>query len=245
MRSTLNYSQLKIEKIMNAESKVLQAHIYFPMLEAYQRKTKELETAAGIFWQSERAREGSFIPLSFSNPEMTNAHENIAFEHDAVRRRLRDVYFTVQDKKLRIKLIDMQLSIDKLTKEWERAETYRAEKLVRVFQSKDLIRSYISLVIMAIIFIVIGEIIFNTTGALIGIVIAAFFSVVHISSVKDKRKQELEKAVNSLNTLNKRMLRLNLSPNTFEENEVLSGERSEQADSLSAWANVCGSRNFD
>lgn len=230
---------------MNAESKVLQAHIYFPMLEAYQRKVKELETAAGIFWQSERAREGSFIPLSFSNPEMTNIHENIAFEHDAVRSRLRDTYFSVQDKKLRIKLIDMQLSIDKLTKEWELAETYRAEKLVQALQSKGLIKSYIALFIISIIFIFTGGIIFNIAGAFIGCIIAIVLSVSHITSVKQERKRDLEEAINRLNNYRQKMLRINLSPNTFEENEMLSGERSAHADSLSAWANVCGSRNFD
>jgi hypothetical protein len=230
---------------MNSENKVLQAHIYFPMLEAYQRKVKELETVAGILEQSNRAREGSFIPLFLSNPEMTNIHENIAFEHDAVRSRLRDTYFSVQDKKLRIKLIDMQLSIDKLTKEWELAETYRAEKLVQALQSKGFVRSYIVLLTMAIIFIIIGEMIFNTAGAFIGVLIAIVLSVSHITSIKQERKRDLEDAINRLNNYRQKMLRINLSPNTFEESEALSGERSEQADSLSAWANVCGSRNFD
>jgi hypothetical protein len=229
---------------MTAESKVLQAHIYFPMLEAYQRKVKELETVAGIREQSDRAREGSFIPLFLSNPEMTNVHENIAFEHDAVRSRLRNAYFSVQDKKLRIKLIDMQLSIDKLTKEWEQAETYRTEKIVQMLQSKSLVKSYIALLIMAIIFIAIGEIIFNTEGAFIGGIIAIILSVSHITSIKQERKQDLEDATNRLNNYRQKMLRINLSPNTFEENEAQSGERSEQADSLSAWANVCGCRNF-
>lgn len=229
---------------MNVESKVLQAHVYFPMLEAYQRKVKELETAAGIRDQSDRAREGSFIPLFLSNPEMTNAHENIAFEHDAVRRRLRDVYFTVQDKKLRIKLIDMQLSVDKLTKEWEQAETYRTEKLVQMLQSKGLVKSYIVLLIMTIIFIVIGEIIFNIAGAFIGGIIAIILSMSHITSIKQERQRDLEDAINRLNNYRQKMLRINLSPDTFEENEALSGERSEQADSLSAWVSVCGSRNF-
>src|ERR1700682_2686896 len=79
-----------------------------------------LEEKAGITAAMERAREGQFIPMGALGEKCSPA-EYFADEHDAVRTKTRDAYFSVSDLALRKELISADRQFDEA-----RAETLAA-----------------------------------------------------------------------------------------------------------------------
>jgi hypothetical protein len=188
----------------------------------------KLEEQAGVSESASRAREGSFIPLRVTNPEIADTDSHFAFEHDAVRRRLRDVYFAVEDTTLRMQLIRAEFYFDDLIRQWRYREIQLLTDYLEELKATSHLRKNAVLIVgmTAVWWWLLGF--YGVLGSLV------FGWLVLRTSVKDG-KSEIAAKESDLNKAKLYSQGRELWPQTFERGEMLSGDRFTQADNLSAW----------
>jgi hypothetical protein len=209
-------------KITNARGR----HIY--EVQQFRDHLTKLEEQAGVSESASRAREGSFIPLRVTNPEIADTDSHFAFEHDAVRRRLRDVYFAVEDTTLRMQLIRAEFYFDDFIRQWRYREIQLLSDYLEELKAASHLRKNAVLIIgmTAVWLWLLGF--YGVIGALV------FGWLILRTSARDG-KNEIAATESELNKAKLYSQGRELWPQTFERGEMLSGDRFTHADDLSAW----------
>ena len=104
-------------------------------LERLRNECQAFEDEAGLTATMERAREGRFIPLGAFGEE-TTPQEYFADEHDHLRGKTRDAYFSVEEKVLRKKLITAQRQVESRLRRSLEEDIIKANREVAVATAK-------------------------------------------------------------------------------------------------------------
>jgi hypothetical protein len=199
-------------------------------LEAQQSKDliEKLEQDAGIFDAAQRAREGSLIPLGVTNPELAEGGGHHAYEFDAIRRRMRDLYFSIENHEVRAKLIEAQFRHHQVFIFWRDREIQLIKSYLHELKESSPLPKY-SFFALVIIFSCWW--LSGFTGALLATLTS--FSIIW-QSLKE-RKAEIKDTESELLDSLTELSKLQSKPITFEHGEMLSANRFLESDRLSAW----------
>jgi len=206
-------------------------------LQQLQASCLELEDKAGILEVIEKAREGSLFPLGAFG-EDASSEEYFADEHDHFRKKLRETYFLVDDLDLRKRLIFTQREIENLIKRNFDADITAAITAVSNAEIKAQNRPWVTASLIAICSVAIGASFSGFTGAIAGAIGGFFFGQGVLANAKQTAITELNQAIAQLEDAKKERVQRSLWPEYFSKNEELTGQREDDLDQLSAYANV-------
>jgi hypothetical protein len=192
-----------------------------------------LEERAGITKAMERAREGRFIPMGALGDKCTPA-EYFADEHDAVRDKTRDAYFSVPDLALRKELISADREIDEAQAEAFAADRIAASRALMLAEAKARREPWLNAGIAAVASVGVGAWFFNLPGAIAGAVGGYFFGHAIVSNAKNDAAVEVERARESLAAAKEGEEEVRGRPAFFSGSEEDSGERDKEFDRRSA-----------
>ncbi len=206
-------------------------------LKRLQEACLALEEEAGISKAMERAREGRFIPLGTMGEE-ASPDEYFADERDYFRRKVRDAYFSVQDVKLRKRLIAAQRKIDSHVMRSFEADIAAANHAVSIATTKVHNERWIKAAGFAVGAVAIGYWAFDLVGAIAGAVGGFFLGQGVVSEAKSNAIAEVKQATQELEIARKEQAQQSLCPECFSSSEEIAGEREQHLDRESAYANV-------
>ena len=199
-------------------------------LEAQQSKDliEKLEQDAGIFDAAQKAREGSLFSLGVTNPELAKGGGHRAFEFDVIRGKIRDLYFSVEEKAVKARLIEAQFRHEQVFIFWRDREIQLIKSRLYELKESSPLPKY-SLFSILIIFSCWW--LSGLGGALLATLISCSIIWHSLKERKAERKDTESELLDSLTELSK----LQSKPITFEHGEMLSGNRFLESDRLSAW----------
>ena len=210
-------------------------------LERLRDECRALEDIAGLTATMERAREGRFIPLGAFGEKATS-QEYFADEHDSLRGKTRNAYFSVEDKELRKKLIAANRKVWDRIGQSNEEDIVVANREVSIATTKAQRQPWGKAALLAIGAVAIGYWIFGIVGAIGGAVGGAvggfFWGQGVISSARIDANDELTQASDELERAKKEKTDGKLMPEFFSSMEELSGDRETDLDSESAYINV-------
>jgi len=180
-----------------------------------------LEREVGIYDQAERIREGRFMPdLNETPSEFFNE------EHDHVRRRIRRLYFSVQDPIARKKLITAERALRRDWEEWWRLHWLEAEQEHIRAKQKCQTLPWGEAAFIALGFVAVGYWTIQTVGAIGGAVFGSFIAAGYVSNTKSYRQNALERAQAELANRIKARDEALSKPEIFSQIEEETGEES-------------------
>lgn len=206
-------------------------------LKRLQEECIALEDQAGITQAMERAREGRFIPVGAMGEE-ASPEEYFADEHDHFREKARDAYFSVEDLALRKRLIAIQRKIERQVRRSFEADVVAANRAVNAAKAKASQQPWTTAALFAVGAVGVGYWLFNVVGAIAGAVGGFFLGQGLIAEARNRANGELEQAMLELEQAKKSQAENALWPECFSAMEEVTGEREEQLDHESAYANV-------
>jgi hypothetical protein len=198
---------------------------------------KALEDKAGLSKLIERAREGRFIPLGAFGEE-TSPQEYFADEHDHLRGKTRDAYFSVTNMGLRKQLIATQRLVESRLRQLLQQDIIAANREVLMATANVQHQPWGKAALFSIGAVAIGYWVFGIVGAISGAVGGFFLGQVVISKARNEVNMELAWALNGLELVEEEESENSLMPKFFSHSEEISGERDTALDSQSAYANV-------
>jgi hypothetical protein len=196
-----------------------------------------LESQAGITQAMERAREGRFIPLGAMGDE-ASPEEYFADEHDHLRDKTRDAYFSVANEALRKQLIATQRNIEKEGRRSLEADVVAANHAVGTAKAKLMQQPWSTAALVAAGTVGIGYWLFSIAGAIAGAVAGFFLGQGIVAAARRSANAELEQAMQELEQARKAQSENALWPESFSIKEEVTGERDSNLDNDSAYANV-------
>lgn len=201
------------------------------------KKCDELEATAGITDKVERAESGRFFPLGLGDDDCS-PDEYFADEHDHFREHIRNAYFSVQDRKLRMELITARRLVDSELKQSFEREANLARSEENSALLKEVISNWGLAALISAVSVMAGYAIFQVPGAIAGAAAGYFigngviqYKQINASTAYVNAKETLKNALENLN-------RSKLHPECFTHHEQLSGNRDKEFDALSAIQNV-------
>lgn len=206
-------------------------------LKQLQASCLALEDKAGIHKTIEKARDGRLFPLGATG-EDTSSEEYFADEHDHFRNKLREAYFSVSDFDLRKELIVTQREIENLIKRNFDAEITSAITAVSNAEIKAQNRPWVTASLIATSSVAIGASFSGFTGAIAGAIGGFFFGQGVLANAKQTAITELNQAIAQLENAKTERVQRSLWPEYFSKNEELTGQRENDLDQQSAYANV-------
>lgn len=206
-------------------------------LERLRNECRALEEEAGLSETMERAREGRFIPLGAFG-EKTSPQEYFADEHDHLRDRTRDAYFSVKGIELRKKLITAQRLIESRLRQSLEEEIIATNREASIAAAKVQRQPWGKAALFGIGAVALGYWVFGIVGAIGGAVAGFFLGQGVIAKARNEASAELAQASHDLEQAQKEKLEHSLMPELFSHREEISGERDTGLDSESAYANV-------
>ena len=196
-----------------------------------------LEKKAGLTEIMKRAREGRFIPLGALG-EKVSPDEYFADEHDHLRSRTRDAYFSVADIELRKRLIATVRRVESLTRRSCEEDVIAANRAVAAAATTAQRQPWGKAALLGVALVAVGYWAFDTVGA-IGAAVAGFFlGQGVIATARTNANAELAQASRELEQAQKDNADSSLMPEFFTSREELSGDRDRRADEESAYANT-------
>lgn len=201
------------------------------------KKCAELEATAGITDKVDRAESGRFFPLGLGDDDCS-PDEYFADEHDHFREHIRDAYFSVQDRKLRMELITARRLVDSELKQSFEREANLARSEENSALLKEIISNWGLAAVISAVSVMAGYAIFQVPGAIAGAAAGYFigngviqYKQINASTAYVNAKEILKNALENLT-------RSKLNPECFTHKEQLSGERNRDFDMQSALLNV-------
>lgn len=211
-------------------------------LERLRGKRKALEDKAGLSEIMERAREGSFLPLGIGGEEVSS-QEYFAYEHDYLRDKTRDAYFSVANMESRKELIATQaLCESRLRKSFQEDKVEANREFIRL-TAKVQRQPWVMAALSSIIIVALGYSFFGLVGAIGGAVGGFFVGQGVISAFRNEANAELSQASNDLEYAQKSESEDRLMPDFFSSQEERCGERDSELDSQTAWGNYLQSKS--
>lgn len=207
------------------------------MLKRLQQECRDLEDEAGISIAMTRAREGRVIPLGAMG-EDASPDEYFADENDYFREKARDAYFSVQDLKLRKRLIAVQRKIDSHILRSFDAEIASAKHAASIATAKIHNQPWTKAAIFSVSAVAFGFWIFGLAGAIAGAVAGFFLGQGVISQAKSQAIAEVNQATEELTNAQKEREHRSLWPECFSSSEEVLGDREPHLDRESAYENV-------
>ncbi len=196
-----------------------------------------LEARAGITKDMERAREGNFMPLGIDG-EKVSSDEDLADEHDGLRRRTRQAYFGVADIELRKELIKTDREINKKFDEHSEDDFREANGAVAKAKAASSQQPWGLAAIIAIAAVAIGYKVYDIVGAIAGAVGGFFLAMGTVKNNQTETAAAFEQAEKELAELKKSQYVNSLSPEMFNHMEQLTGEEDREFGYESAHQNV-------
>lgn len=201
-----------------------------------------LEEGAGITKKVQKAEDGRFIPLGIGG-ENCSSDEYFADEHDHFREQIRDAYFSVPDRELRMALIAARRRVDsELAQSFER-DASAARRAEASTAQKAEIRPWGLAAVLSLASVAVGQLVFQLPGAIAGAIAGYFLgngviqsARIRVASVHRIAQEELQTALDNL-------ARSKLHPECFTHDEQHNGERDDAFNMQSAIANVLGSQD--
>ena len=206
-------------------------------LERLRNECQALEDEAGLTATMERAREGRFIPLGAFGEE-TTPQEYFADEHDHLRGKTRDAYFSVEEKVLRKKLITAQRQVESRLRRSLEEDIIKANREVAVATAKVQQQPWSKAALVGVGAVALGYWVFGIAGAMAGAVGGFFLGQGVISQARNEANALLVQTSQDLEQAQKEKVENSLMPEFFSHREEMSGERDADLDSESAYANV-------
>jgi len=195
-------------------------------------EVRALEDRAGIAKKVENARLGPLIPdLNASSDEYFRDVDDYA------RRKVRDLYFGVQDLALRKKLIAKQRECERFHADVLAEMMQRAHQAVAKAQQRANSLPWLRAGLLAAIWVAIGAWLFQLYGALAGALVGFFSGQGVIARARTERAKQLRSAQEELDEEVKGQREVELRPAWFNEDEQRTGERDEAFDGESVIAN--------
>jgi hypothetical protein len=191
---------------------------------------KVLEDKAGLSKLMERAREGRFIPLGAFGEE-TSPQEYFADEHDHLRGKTRDAYFSITNMELRKQLIATQRLVESRLRQSLQQDIIAANREVLMATAKVQRQPWGKAALFSIGAVAIGYWVFGIVGAISGAVCGFFLGQGVISEARNEANAELAQASNDLEQTQKEESEDSLMPEFFSYSEEISGERDTALDS--------------
>ena len=205
--------------------------------ERLRNKVDELETQAGLTEVMKRAREGRFIPLGALGEKVTPA-EYFADEHDHLRGRTRDAYFSVPDIELRKKLIATVRRFESFARRSLEEDVIAANRAVAAAAITAQRQPWGKAALLGVALVAVGYWAFGTVGAIAGAVAGFFLGQGVIAAARNNANAELAQASGELERSQKDTAEDSLMPEFFTSGEEFSGDRDKHADYESAYANT-------
>jgi hypothetical protein len=196
-----------------------------------------LEDEAGLTATMKCAREGRFIPLGALGEKVT-PEEYFADEHDHLRDKTRNAYFSVENVELRKKLIKANREIWERVARSDNEDVVVAKREVSIATTKAQKQPWEKAALVAVAVVAVGYWTFGIVGAIGGAVGGFFLGQGVISNARIKANAELQQATDALEQVKKEKADGDLMPEFFSFSEVASGERQADLDRESAYFNV-------
>ena len=198
---------------------------------------RTLEDEAGLSKAMERAREGRFIPLGALGEKVT-PDEYFADEHDHLRRKTRDAYFSVQDLGLRKKLIAADRAVDSFRQRTLQEDIVEASRAVSWAKAKTEQLPWTKAALAGVAAVTIGYWVFGLVGAIACAVGGYFLGQGIVTAARNEANAVLDQALSGLQELQKEKAERALMPECFSHQEEMSGNRNTLIDGESAYFNV-------
>ena len=196
-----------------------------------------LEERAGITKQVQKAEEGRFIPLGIDG-EDCSSDEYFADEHDHFREHIRDAYFSVPDRELRMALIAARRRVDsELAQSFER-DASAARHVEASAAQKAETRPWGLAAVLSLASVAVGYLIFQLPGAIAGAIAGYFLGNGVIQSARIRAASVHRSAQEDLQTALDNLARSKLHPECFTRGEQLSDDRDDAFNMQSALGNV-------
>lgn len=211
-------------------------------LERLRNDASKLEAQAGIVEEMKRAREGSFFPLGIDG-EKVSSEEYHADEHDDFRRHARDAYFSVRNMDLRKKLIAAQRNIERCIDQRHDADVIEAETALQTASAKQGSVPWLVAGFWALVSVALGAWQWGVIGAIGGAVFGYFLGNSIVAEANKKAASEVSEAQETLKRLKNGRAINALYPETFSHHEQYFGERVDDMDRQSAYANILQSEH--
>jgi len=189
----------------------------------------------------ERAREGRFIPLGALGEKVT-PDEYFADEHDYLRRKTRDAYFSVIELALRKKLVAAARKVESRYRQSLEEDFIAANRAVLTARAKTQRQPWGKAAIFGVGAVAAGYWAFGMVGAIAGAVGGFFLGQGIITESRNEANEELAQAAAELEQVQKDKTEQSLMPEFFGNAEEFSGERDERIDHESAYANTLQKR---
>lgn len=206
-------------------------------LEHLRNECRALEDEAGLTAIMERAREGRLFPLGAFG-EKTTPQEYFADEHDYLREKTRDAYFSVKNKEARKKLIAAQRKVEGRLRRSLEEDVIRANREVALAAAKAQQQPWGKAALAGIGAVALGYLVFGIVGAIGGAVGGLFLGLGVVSHARNYANSLLAQATHEFEQAKKEKEENTLMPEFFSSREEMSGDRDTNLDQESAYANV-------
>lgn len=206
-------------------------------LERLHNECRAIEEDAGLSKTMERAREGRLFPLGAFG-EKTSAGEYFADEHDYLRDKTRGAYFSVEDMKLRKRLIAAQRAVESRVRLSCEEDVFAANRAVSIAAEKARRQPWFMAALCGMGVVALGYWVFGIVGAIAGAVGGYFVGQGVIAEARNETNVALAQASSELEQAQEEKLENSLMPEFFSRWEEMSGERDTELDTESALANV-------
>lgn len=211
-------------------------------LERLRGECLALEEKAQLYQVMERAREGRFIPLGAFG-EDASPKEYFADEHDCLREKTRDAYFSVADLYARKALIEAQRKVESRIRQSLEEDVIEANKEVAVASSKTQRLPWGKAALLGVGAVAVGYWVFGMVGAISGAVASFFLGQGVIADARNEANAELAQASDNYEQAKKERAEQSLMPEFFSHREEMSGDRDNNFDDESAYENMLRSAN--
>ena len=206
-------------------------------LERLRNECRALEDEAGLTEIMERAREGRLFPLGAFG-EKTTPQEYFADEHDYLKEKTRDAYFSVKNKETRKKLVAAQRKVESRLRRSLEEDVIRANREVSLAAAKAQQQPWGKAALVGVGAVALGYWVFGIVGALGGAVGGLFLGLGVISHARNYASSLFAQATHDLEQAKKKKEENTLMPEFFSNREEISGERDTNLDQESAYVNV-------
>jgi hypothetical protein len=212
--------------------------VSYEELESLRSKLSQLEQQAGITKKVEDAKLGPFLP----DPNWSSA-EYFRETEDHARRKVRDLYFAVQDMDLRKQLIATRRACERQFQDNIRAGIAESRAaLAKAKASAESQAPYIKAAVAAAIAVALGAILFQMYGAIAGALVGFFLGLSTLARGKKKRAEVVESVQTLLDVKLKDQRDEGIKPAWFNSSEEQAGERDKHFDRESVIANYYGAK---
>lgn len=195
-----------------------------------------LEGRAGLAKKVEKAQEGRFFPLGIDG-EDCSTDEYFADEHDHFRGHIRDAYFSVPDKELRMELIAARRRVDsELAQSFER-DASAARQAETVAARKAESQPWGLAALLSASCVAVGYVFFQLHGAISGGLAGYFLGQGIVQSARNRANTLHRNAQEEMQTALDNLARNKLYPESFTRSEQLTGDRDQNFDMQSALSN--------